>query len=116
MKVVSINEWKDLKEIKRSEESYKRYLSTLANSQLEIEVNALLEEFSGDSYGKDFFAKGQLFVFRFRFPDSLSQAYFWARSARGDRIPGQRKSFATRSRDNLGFIFSQTCFFVTSVA
>ncbi len=62
MKVLSINEWKDLKEIKRSEESYKRYLSTLANSQLEIEVNALLEEFSGDSYGKDFFAKGQLIL------------------------------------------------------
>jgi hypothetical protein len=62
MNVVRMNDWKDLKEMKRSEESYQRYLETLANSQLEIEVNALLEEFSGDSYGKDFFTKGQLIL------------------------------------------------------
>ncbi len=62
MKVINLGEWKDLKEIKRTEESYQRYLSTLANSQLEVEVNSLLEEFSGDSYGKDFFSKGQLIL------------------------------------------------------
>ena len=67
----------------------------------------------------DFFTKGhKLFVFRFRFLDSLRRAYFWARSALGDRIPGQRKSFATKSRDNLGFLFANLfhCFSLTSVA
>jgi hypothetical protein len=62
MKVVSMGEFKELKEIKRTEESYGRYLKTLGNSQLEIEVNVLLEEFSGDVYGKDFFSKGQLIL------------------------------------------------------
>jgi hypothetical protein len=62
MNVFSIGEFKELKEIKRAEESYKGYLQTLANSQLEIEVNALLEEFSDDMYGKDFFSKGRLIL------------------------------------------------------
>ena len=62
MNVVSMGEFKELKDIKKAEESYKRYLKTLGNSQLEIEVNALLEEFSGDVYGKDFFSKGQLIL------------------------------------------------------
>lgn len=62
MNVVSIGEFKELKEMKKAEESYKGYLKTLGNSQLEIEVNALLEEFSGDVYGKDFFTKGQLIL------------------------------------------------------
>jgi hypothetical protein len=55
-----MGEFKELKEIKRAEESYGRYLKTLCNSRLETEINALLEEFSGDVYGKDFFSKGQL--------------------------------------------------------
>ncbi len=62
MNVVSIGEFKELKEMKKAEEAYKGYLKTLGNSQLEIEVNALLEEFSGDMYGKDFFSKGQLIL------------------------------------------------------
>jgi hypothetical protein len=62
MNVVSLNEFKELQEIKKTEESYGRYLKTLANSQLESEVNALLEEFSDDKYGKDFFTKGQLIL------------------------------------------------------
>lgn len=62
MKVVNLGEFKELKEIKRCEEAYGMYLKTLGNSQLEIEVNALLEEFSGDSYGKDFFSKGKLIL------------------------------------------------------
>lgn len=62
MNVVSLNEFKELQEIKRTEESYGRYLKTLANSQLETEVNVLLDEFSADQYGKDFFAKGQLIL------------------------------------------------------
>lgn len=62
MNVVSLGEFKELKDIKKAEETYKSYLKTLGNSQLEIEVNALLEEFSGDVYGKDFFSKGQLIL------------------------------------------------------
>jgi hypothetical protein len=62
MNVVSMGEFKELKEIKRTEEAYGRYLKTLGNSQLEIEVNALLEEFSGDSYGRDYFSKGHLIL------------------------------------------------------
>lgn len=62
MNIVSLGEFKQLKESKRNEEIYKHYLKTLGNTQLEIEVNALLEEFSGDTYGRDFFSKGQLIL------------------------------------------------------
>ena len=62
MKVVNLGEFKEFKDAQRSEESYGRYLKTLGNSQLEIEVNTLLEEFSGDTYGQDFFAKGKLIL------------------------------------------------------
>lgn len=62
MNVVNLGEFKELKEIKKSEDAYRLYLKTLANSQLEGEVNHLLEEFSGDVYGKDFFNKGHLIL------------------------------------------------------
>ena len=62
MNVISLGDFKELKETKRCEEAYGRYLKSLGNSQLEIEVNSLLEEFSGDSYGQDFFSKGQLIL------------------------------------------------------
>jgi hypothetical protein len=62
MKVVSLGAFKEFKDAQRSEESYGRYLKTLGNSQLETEVNFLLEEFSGDNYGQDFFAKGKLIL------------------------------------------------------
>jgi hypothetical protein len=62
MNVINFGEFKELKELQRCEESYGRYLKTLGNSQLEVEVNALLEEFSGDVYGKDFFSKGRLIL------------------------------------------------------
>lgn len=62
MKVFNLGKFKELKEIKRTEESYTRYLKTLGNTQLEIEVNALLEEFSGGIYGKEFFSKGELIL------------------------------------------------------
>lgn len=60
--IVNLVEFKELKETKKNEEAYQGYLRTLANSQLEIEVNSLLEEFSGDTYGKDFFSKGQMIL------------------------------------------------------
>jgi len=62
MKVINLGEFKELKDAQRCEESYGRYLKTLGNSQLEIEVNSLLEEFSGDTYGQDFFSKGKLIL------------------------------------------------------
>ena len=62
MKVICLNDYKETKELQRCEESYTRYLKTLGNSQLEVEVNVLLEEFSGDIYGKDFFSKGRLIL------------------------------------------------------
>lgn len=60
--VISLGKFKEQREIRRNEDSYKLYLKSLGNTQLEIEVNALLEEFSGDSYGNDFFSKGQLIL------------------------------------------------------
>lgn len=62
MNVIDLGDFKENREIKRSEEAYRLYLKTLANSQLEGEVNHLLEEFSGDVYGKDFFNKGHLIL------------------------------------------------------
>lgn len=57
LNVVDLNEFKELKETRKSEETYGRYLKSLGNTQLEIEVNHLLEEFSNDDYGNDFFSK-----------------------------------------------------------
>ncbi|HXH74908.1 MAG TPA: hypothetical protein VNJ08_08085 [Bacteriovoracaceae bacterium] len=60
--VFDLAEFKELKELKRTEESYGRYLKTLANGQLETEVNFLLNDFSNDVYGKDYFSKGKLIL------------------------------------------------------
>lgn len=60
--VLMMWEFRELQELKRSGEVYGRYLNTLGNSQLETEINFLLEEFSQDSYGKDFFKKGNLIL------------------------------------------------------
>lgn len=58
--VVMMGQFREMRETRRSQDNYKRYLSTLANSQLETEINFLLEEFSLDSYGQDFFSKAHL--------------------------------------------------------
>lgn len=62
LNVVDFGEFKELREIKRTEHNYGLYLKTLANSQLETEINGLLEEFQMDSYGKEFFSKGKLIL------------------------------------------------------
>lgn len=62
LNVINLGDFKELKEIKQTEKSYETYLKSLANSQLEVEVNYLLDEFSGDQYGKDFFSKGQMIL------------------------------------------------------
>ena len=58
--VLMMGQFRELRETRRSQDNYKRYLSTLANSQLESEINFLLEEFSMDTYGQDFFLKTRL--------------------------------------------------------
>lgn len=55
--VVEMGDFREMREIRRSQENYKRYLATLGNSQLESEINFLLDEFSMDTYGHDFFFK-----------------------------------------------------------
>lgn len=62
LNVVDLGKFKEKREAKRSMESYTRYLKTLGNSQLEIEVNSLLEEFSHDSHGPSYFSKSQLIL------------------------------------------------------
>jgi hypothetical protein len=62
LNVVDLGEFKELREIRKTEHSYGLYLKTLANSQLETEINGLLEEYQTDSYGKEFFCKGKLIL------------------------------------------------------
>ncbi len=58
--VVSMDEFCEMREARKVQENYKKYLVSLANSQLETEINYLLDEFSLDTYGKDFFSKVRL--------------------------------------------------------
>jgi hypothetical protein len=62
LNVLDLVEFKEIREVKRCQESYGRYLKTLPNGELEIEVNYLLNEFSEDAYGKDFFSKGKMIL------------------------------------------------------
>jgi hypothetical protein len=58
--VLMMGNYKELKEARRSQDNYRRYLGTLANSQLETEISYLLDEFSMDNYGSDFSSKVKL--------------------------------------------------------
>jgi len=60
--VVNLAEFKEFKALKRTETNYCRFLTTLSNYQLELEINALMEEFSGQNQQNDFIAKGQLIL------------------------------------------------------
>lgn len=62
LNVVDLGAFKELKELRRSVDSFEKYLKTLSNTQLETEVNYLLDEFSHDRHGKDFFSKSQLIL------------------------------------------------------
>jgi hypothetical protein len=57
LNVINMGEFRELKELRRSGEGYGRYLSTLGDSQLGTETNYLLDEYSNDSFGKDFSQK-----------------------------------------------------------
>ena len=58
--VLMMGQFREMRDTRKSQDNYKRYLTTLVNSQLESEINFLLEEFSMDSYGQDFFYKVRL--------------------------------------------------------
>ena len=58
--VVMMGQFREMRDTRKSQDNYKRYLTTLVNSQLESEINFLLEEFSMDSYVQDFFFKVRL--------------------------------------------------------
>ena len=58
--VVSLGQYKENTLLRKSQQQYSEYLGGLDHSQLENEVNYLLEEYSADVYGKDYFLKGQM--------------------------------------------------------
>lgn len=58
--VVMMGEFRESREVRQSQDNYKKHLSTLANNQLESEINFLLDQFSLDTYGQDFFLKVRL--------------------------------------------------------
>lgn len=58
--VVMMGDFREMRDTRKSQDSYKKYLATLANSQLEGEINYLLDQFSLDTYGQDFFYKVRL--------------------------------------------------------
>lgn len=60
--VVNLAEFKEFKVIRRTETNYCRFLTTLSNYQLELEINALMEEFTGKDQESDFITKGQLIL------------------------------------------------------
>lgn len=60
--VVSLGQYKENAQLRKSQEQYKDYLGSLSHSQLESEVNFLLEEYSHDLYGRDYFLKGQMIL------------------------------------------------------
>ncbi|MGE3611517.1 MAG: hypothetical protein AB7I27_18140 [Bacteriovoracaceae bacterium] len=62
LNVVDFESFKELKELRKNEMGYRSYLETLSNSQLEIEVNTLLDEFAENKYDKDFFTRGKLIL------------------------------------------------------
>lgn len=62
MSIVNLSEFKELKQLRRCEESYNLYLKSLGNTQLELEVYSLLDEFSQDNYDQDFFTKGKMIL------------------------------------------------------
>lgn len=60
--VVSLGQYKENTLLRKSQQQYKEYLGGLDHSQLESEVNFLLQEYSTDLYGKDYFLKGQMIL------------------------------------------------------
>lgn len=62
LNVVDLGNFKEFKETRRAEMNYGSYLGTLSNTQLEYEVNNLVDEFAENKYDKDFFSRGKLIL------------------------------------------------------
>lgn len=60
--VVDFSFFKNAKVQGNQAKVYELYVKSLSNSQLEIEVNNLLNIFSEDNYGEDYFTKGKLIL------------------------------------------------------
>lgn len=60
--VVDFSIFKNSKHHGQKAKVYEEYVQSLSNSQLEIEVNNLLNIFSEDNYGDDYFTKGKLIL------------------------------------------------------
>lgn len=60
--VIDMQEFRELLKERKVENSYGRYLKTLGNSQLESEINFLLNEFADDSFDQDFHSRGKLIL------------------------------------------------------
>jgi|GEM_PF-1805726 len=61
-KVVSLNEFKAKKDLRKKLDTYSNYLRSLSHSQLETEVNTLLDEFNLDEIPKNFYFKCQIIL------------------------------------------------------
>lgn len=62
MNVISISQFKEFKENRKVEEIYQGYLETLENTQLETEVNYLLDQYQENTFDELFFLKGKVLL------------------------------------------------------
>lgn len=60
--VVSLANYKERYQESKFRKNYDNYLKLLKNEELEHEVNFLLDEFSHDNYGNEFFLKGEMIL------------------------------------------------------
>lgn len=60
--VVSLKDYQKKTKESKFRQNYDRYLKLLKNEELENEVNYLLDEFSDDNYGNEFFLKGEMIL------------------------------------------------------
>ncbi len=62
LNVVDLGAFKEIKELRKSVASFEKYLKSLSNIQLEVEVNYLLDNQETEKVGKDFFSRSQLIL------------------------------------------------------
>lgn len=62
LNVVDLSRFKMAKTQKAQGKIYEKYVRSLSDSQLEVEVNQLLTIFADDNYGDDYFLRGKLIL------------------------------------------------------
>ncbi len=62
LNVIHVGKFKEYRENRRKNKSYANYLNTLANSQLEVEINILFDEHKDNQGHQDFVNKSQLIL------------------------------------------------------